>query len=216
MLFRSFDTQLKHLKTILKAYPNYLIGKQDGSIDGYEIVTVPASIAYHKEQLKTFPWQDQVVTRKNGVHIHVDQKALSLLQVGKLMEFIYNDHNAKFINTISGRPFNHYCSTSTKKTYWSCIDTYSPIPALKQENNHGTAVNISKHKTIEFRFFAGTNNYETLCRYLDFLESLLKFTAPGATNYSLPSLRLYETYKDWLAMQYEYKRLFAFIQSENI
>jgi len=82
------------------------IFKKDGSLDAasWEIVTKPLSLSKQKEF-----WTPQIFkyliskglisynTECCGMHVHVSRKSLSLLQIAKLVKFIHNKENYKFI-----------------------------------------------------------------------------------------------------------------------
>lgn len=106
------------------ALDKFAILKRDGSLDeyGYEIVTVPATLAYHR----TVGWNkffcepdetgvipaSRVVSWKRpccGLHVHMSKAAMTTLQLAKLLVFMHSDENAWFLTKIAGRPVGDGC-----------------------------------------------------------------------------------------------------------
>jgi len=87
--------------------------KYDGSLDnGFELVTVPATFAYHTGPASPWPellkhMRDQGLrsfdTTTCGLHVHVSKAAISHLTQGKLVEFVNSQHNRAFIQSIAQR-----------------------------------------------------------------------------------------------------------------
>src|SRR5690606_34675899 len=97
-----------------------IIIKHDGSIGyGFEIVSAPATFEVHQEIWERF--FDKFLKSKKlrtsfncGMHIHINKSSLSLLQMGKFLNFIYAQDNRKFIKHISGRE-SSYASLELNK-----------------------------------------------------------------------------------------------------
>lgn len=104
---------------VLKLLDKKAVCKRDGSLSdggerGFEIVTAPATLEYHKKLWKPFfdyaPTSGLVAQRTTtcGMHVHVSRPRLSWLQIGKIVQFIHEPENRQFIESISGRPAGHY------------------------------------------------------------------------------------------------------------
>ncbi len=99
-------------------FGDHCIIKSDGSIGEYgsEIVTVPATLAYHKKMLSEnffgAPHQFHkrfMATDRCGIHVHVSKNAISPLKLGQLIAFVNGAKNQGFINAMAGRQQNTYC-----------------------------------------------------------------------------------------------------------
>jgi len=151
--------------------------KDDGSLDsGFEVVTVPATFAYHTSPQS--PWREVCEKaascggrsfKKNstGVHIHVSRESISSLSLGKAIVFVNAESNAAFMRAIAQRNLaaHQYCKTNSAKKIYH----------IRNEGNRYEAINLTKGATIEFRIFKGTLKYESIMRYIEFVHGLLQF-----------------------------------------
>lgn len=160
--------------------------KSDGSIDyGFEIVTHPCTLAYHKKQMK---WDDMLAklikakckshdTNTCGLHIHVSKKALSHIEAIRLGIFVNlncnnfetlarrtQSHYSKFKFVKKGRVENKRCSTE-KGEYLSVINNGDRYEALNYQNR----------STIEFRLYKGTLKYHTLISTIELTHAVCYF-----------------------------------------
>lgn len=153
-------------------YGPYAILKEDSSLDdGFELVTRPSLLEHHKKALESF-FKERPSTlvsadsRRCGLHVHMNAKYLSRLQIGKVRGFINERENQAFLDFICGRRQNSYCgrqegvklSQSAKKNY----DRY-------------VAVNETSFGTIEFRCFKGTLNPATFWARVEFACALVEY-----------------------------------------
>lgn len=168
-------------RQVNRAMSNFVITKSDGSLDnGFEIVTVPATYAYHKGGAdgKSSPWEGFFAgpakqlrawsTDTCGLHIHVSRMALKPLQLAKIAAFIYRDENHEFIKDIAGRGHTNYArhnEDAPKK----------PVDILRASTEKYVALNIGRSTTIEFRLFRGNVRRSGLMRSIEFVVSLCQF-----------------------------------------
>lgn len=186
-----------------KYLSKYALLKSDSSIGGggFEIVTAPASLGFHRKTL----WNEffktpsemstngktsaQMVQSWNtgvcGIHVHVTRAALTKLQLAKFVVFYHEDANAAFLSKIAGRlvgPGAHYCKTAKKK-----------LRRNMETNDHHEAVTISSRnngKTVEVRIFRGNATKHGIMRALEFVDATVKWCGEtGADNLN---------YKDFL------------------
>lgn len=155
--------------------------KSDGSLNnGYEIVTVPATFAYHTSP--DAPWREMLQKAidggsrsfkrsTTGVHIHVSRAALSPLLIGKLIVFINAKSNEDFLCALAGRNLaaHTYCKLLPGKKVKDMRNTRG-----SQEGRY-EAVNLENAKTIELRIFKGNLRYEALMRYIEFTHALIGY-----------------------------------------
>jgi hypothetical protein len=149
------------------------ITKSDGSVNnGFEIVSVPASLAWHTANVK--PWLEKAQHYLSGwphndcgIHVHVGIDQLSPLTQGKLLTFMHDPANQAFITTIAGRDTNTYCLRG---------ETKKKIPDYRREYDHGRyqALNFSTRgkKTVEFRIFRSNVSPAGFMKNLEFVHAL--------------------------------------------
>lgn len=162
--------------------------KSDSSIgvDGFEIVTIPATLEYHRTKLwnRFFKTEGdgkspaQLVqswgTGVCGLHIHITRAAMTKMQLSKLLVFYHDDKNNAFLSRIAGRavgPDAHYCKTAKKKLR-------SQV-SLECEDHHD-AITISarnRGKTAEVRIFRGNATRHGIMRCLEFVDATVKWCA---------------------------------------
>ena len=158
----------------------YCLFKGDGSLSyGFELVSCPATLAYHKKKLeKLFNWSGWLDNDNNtfvkgwntdtaGIHVHINKKYLSQLQIGKLLIFINNKFNDKFIRDISGRDSSGYAKRSNK----------SVKDGLDRHANQDKyqAVNLAHKTTVELRIFRSNVTKDGLFRVLEFTDALITY-----------------------------------------
>lgn len=160
-------------KVQLSAAKAWAIVKDDGSLnDGLEIVSVPASLAWHRENVA--PWLGQMAGILSGwqhtdcgIHIHVGKKELSELTQGKLVAWMHEEENQPFITHIAGRDPGNYCQRGSRK---------KSIPAYRREAGIGRyqAINFATrgNHTIEFRIFRSNVSPAGFMKNLDFVHAL--------------------------------------------
>ena len=179
---------------------NHVITKADGSIGSYgiEIVTIPATLKYHKDILdKHFFSPPNEFNRRLmaadtcGIHVHISKKSLTTQKLGQLMAFINNNKNGSFINALAGRAPNNYCvrsavlgnntkgvDVSAKVVKKACKDgdIKKGLAFRRIEGaSHYDAVNIQNANTVEIRIFKSSTDKHRIFRILEFCESLVKF-----------------------------------------
>ena len=147
----------------------------DGSVaSGFEIVTVPATLAYHKEKMWQRFFNSTLTERLVGMpycgnHVHVSKAAWTPLTVGKLLNFVHNPDNTPFIDSISLRGQGQYCTRTAEYSY-------SPTAVLRNNHYRSAALNITPSETIEFRMFQSSINPTNLFKNLEFIDAIRMFT----------------------------------------
>lgn len=184
---------------------NYALLKSDSSLgrEGFEIVTVPATLEFHRKTL----WHDffnkkamegltaaQSVQSWNtsvcGIHVHVTRAALTEMQLSKLLVFYHEPYNSTFLSRIAGRkvgPDAEYCKAAKKKLRAS---------VAKECGNHHGAITISHRnngKTAEVRIFRGNSTYHGVMRSVEFVDATVKWCGQNSTDAVLD----YKNFLDW-------------------
>lgn len=184
----------QNLLATWKLLKTHAIIKRDGSVSsGIEICSAPATYNVQKEEFKAF--FDNVAAMKLlakencGMHVHVDRANLTELQIGKMLSFMYNKENRDFINKISGRKDNSYCSLEHNQKLTSGVSyvdqsdvQYGRRLRRTQSSGRYTGLNLAPEKTIEFRIFASTVSYTVFLKNLEFVKSMIDFTKPSAVQ----------------------------------
>ncbi len=168
--------------------------KEDGSLsNGFEIVTHPASLQYHKE---FFGWDKITAILKTegcksyntdscGIHIHVNKNFFSDTEKVKLGIFV-NIQKTR-IEKIAQRSNEQWSKFKEVKIKGITENTASRYEALNWQNN----------KTIEFRMFKGTIKTTTIYNYMEFVSAVSNFiksiSAPQLVKIN-EGWRLFELY----------------------
>lgn len=177
----------------------HAILKHDGSLEdgGFEIVTVPATLAYHRQKLWNGFFGDEGQTaapiphNKNsvsnkvkswsanccGLHIHFSRAALTPMQIGKFLVFMHAEENNAFLTRLAGRKVcaptsgNHYYYTSPKRLNRRLTQNIT-------SETHHEAASISSHTggaTVEVRIFKGNASRHGVMRALDLVAALVQY-----------------------------------------
>lgn len=178
-------------RATLDKVQDFAILKHDGSLPsgGFEIVTVPGTLAWHRQA-----WQPFFAEKVNqllrswdvrdrgeeesacGLHVHVSRDAILPLQLGKMLVFVNNPHNSEFMKTIAGRYHTAYAAYDHNMVIgrgWR----------RPQDHPHSyPAVALGRHahtrgKTVELRIFRGNVSQEGFFRCLEFAHALVRYTA---------------------------------------
>lgn len=138
-----------------------------------------------------------------GIHIHVNKQFLSNIDIGKILIFINDKKNRKFIKMIAKREDGKYAKFVPRTMADYCDD--SP-------ECHYYAINTNKPHTIEFRIFRGTLNQVTMLSYIQFVKSLIEYVKSNSIN----SLK-YSDYVNWLMnTTTQYPELTSRIRREDL
>ena len=155
--------------------------KKDGSLDegngGFEITTAPCTYKFLKDRFSQMfnsdYWTDENGstyvkgwnTSCAGLHIHINKKALTPLEVGKLLVFINDKKNARFIEDIAGRSMGRWCKSETKKI----------SDGQYRSDDRYEAVNTVPSKTVELRIFKSNVSEHGFMRALEFTDALVHY-----------------------------------------
>lgn len=159
--------------------------KHDGSIDdGFEIVSHPMTLSYHKNIM---PWYDILIkavrmgyvshnTDTCGLHVHVNRSAFGN---SKEEQETVTGRLVYFFEKFWSEMLRFSRRTESQANRWAsryggnisnCKQTLED--AKKSRLGRYTAVNLCNENTIEFRIFRGTLRYETFIATLEFITFL--------------------------------------------
>lgn len=194
--------------------------KPEGSIDdGFEIVTVPATLDYHREILwgRFFDEEAKLMkaSPRTGMHVHFSRNALSVKQLAKAMIFIHDPDHQIFLTKIAGRtvsPTAWWCRIKTKdKSAIRTEEGQKRIVDSEYTSDRG-AMTISTHnqgRSVECRIFQAVTTYAGVMQALEFLDALIKYC--GECGETVEDLS-YKTFVHWASSfsnKKEYPHLFA-------
>jgi hypothetical protein len=140
------------------------------------MITLPFTLDAHKSD-KYMPWKGTLaalrhvaisgkITKACGMHVHINRRALSQLQMGKMLLIINAPEMQELICCIAQRADGGYSHRKlTKVSDGKFI-----------EGNHFDALNIATSKgTCELRIFRGNLRYERVMKNLEFTEALCMY-----------------------------------------
>lgn len=196
---------------------DFVIIKEDGTLtanehygkntgfSGFEIVTCPADIEAHRARwprLMTLPgftnkttgcfraWDEYDTC---GFHVHVSRASLTDFTIGRMLDFINNKANAKFIHQVAGRGSDRFCKYIPKepgdKTHaiTDVLHPYDRVISKGEENprnrSRRVALNLSNKNTVEFRIFRGTIHPRHIIRNIEFCNAVCNYCYPAARSY---------------------------------
>lgn len=187
---------------------------RDSSIGaaGVEMITLPYTLANHKSD-KYMPWAKLLAELRKvgqsgqnntqcGMHVHINRRALSHLQMGKMLVVINAPEMQELIATIAQRSEASYCRRYFKKV----------ADGGKIIGSHGDALNCSNGKgTLELRIFRGNLRYERVMKNLEFTDALCNY----ANEQSIQKVHLPDQMVSWINdNRSHYPHLAKFIAEE--
>lgn len=185
VLPKSEKEHLYAKKRASEALKDFAILKYDGSLSnkGFEIVTAPATLDYHRKHGwdKLFSEKDNEGktaasllkswnTKCCGIHIHFTKAALEPMQLNKTLVFFHEDCNSRFLTDIAGRKVSReaqWCKQEKKRlhryTHDDCHDHYGAVSVSGRNSG----------KTAEVRIFRGNASRHGVMRALDFVAAVI-------------------------------------------
>lgn len=167
---------------------DYVILKRDGSLRGknpFEIVTVPATLAYHKTRWKSFlenaelkRYLTSYSSGNCGMHVHINRASFTGLHLAKFMHFINCQTNFEFITSVAQRAHNKYAEYLTNLKSTGGFAKYfkgNPDKASRGSEKY-MAVNTKPSETIEVRIFRGNLAKIGFLKNLEFVHAVWAFT----------------------------------------
>lgn len=164
----------------------------DGSIDdGFEIITQPATIKYHKNQSemygKLFKRLIEMGYRSHnartcGIHVHFNRDYyeenddLYCARLVFLIEKFWDEI------VIFSRRDKYRMDRYTKKIDCECNDFVAKYNKTDSHEAHYYAINLANKNTIEFRMFRGTLNLDTFIAILEFVNNCVKIAKNNSTE----------------------------------
>lgn len=160
--------------------------KHDGSLDeGFEIVSHPATLEYHTENIK---WQRTMTEALSmeyrshdastcGLHCHISRDGLGKDYdeqedtISKIIFFVELHWNE--ILKFSRR--SEYTMNRWASRYGIEVDTKKTYEKAKNESHDRyKCINLTNEHTVEFRMFRGTLRYNTFLATLQFVDEVCR------------------------------------------
>lgn len=172
------------LQAIFESTSNFAILKNDGSLNdgGFEIVSVPATLASHRRLWQ--PFFDTAAKKvrswtspghKCGMHVHVSNNAVSNYTFGRALVFINQSQNCGFIEAVAGRAMNTFCRMTDKKVSSGKM-TYS------ESRYEALTISDNTSGTYELRIFRGNVRAAGFFKNLEFTHAMFAFCAQASAT----------------------------------
>ncbi len=191
---------------------DFCVLKKDASLcAGIEVVSTPCSIDEHyyiwDNFFKHLP--DTIKPMRTcGMHVHATRNRISDLAIGKMLTFIHNPENNKFISLIAERPSSFHNDFETKKE----IKFGRNGGRVEQNSERHTALNLNGDKTVEFRIFSSTIKRDNFLKNIEFCKSLIKFS--DLAKNSIKDSQKHSVFCDYISENSkEYPFLYEFIEN---
>lgn len=166
----------------------YVNIREDDSVpSGFEIVTVPCSLNFHKEVL----WKDFFnksgsalkASDRTGLHIHFSREALTDKQLAKCIYFVHETTNSGFLSKIAGRRVwaEARWTKQRKKSYAAGYES----AIIDSERGARGALSVSGHysgTTCEMRIFKSNPSKQGVLQALEFVDALIKYCGECPDN----------------------------------
>lgn len=190
------DSNARSVMRIMNDEKMFITCSHDGSLrDGFEIVTQPATLEYHKSIMDKYKSAFKHLvslgyrshdTSTAGIHVHFsrsfyeDNEEDNIAKLLYLVEKFWDD-----IVVFSRRDYRTLERYAKKTNTSSVDDALDFIDAWNKNDDHDGhyyAVNISNPDTIELRFYRGTLNGLTFEAILEFTDSLVRTAKELSVN----------------------------------
>lgn len=157
--------------------------------NGFEIVTCPASLAYHRSILWNGFFQEASELLEGrpgcGLHIHFSRDAVTEPQLARITYFYHEPANYQFLTAIAGRTVDadgNCYNKALKKTFIPG----DPAATIRELNNHGRHTSIAANtplsgfnakpeqikNTLEVRIFQSKVDRNHVMQALEFVHAL--------------------------------------------
>lgn len=177
------DCNAEKAMSIMNEKDTFVYTMRDGSLDdGFEIITQPATLKYHKYIKDKYNDMFNFLLSKNylsqntkscALHVHFNRDFYQENEKQYIFNLIYliNKFWDKII-LISRRKENEI-ERFSKKVKMPFEEYYNDANKSKKEKYHYYSVNISNENTIEIRIFKGTLNIDMFFKTLEFINNCI-------------------------------------------
>lgn len=176
------EDKAKYVCDMMNCNDENIYCKHDGSLSkGFEIVTHPCTLEYHKQldYENMFDWLIKTGYRSHdtstcGMHVHINRsyfgndKLTRDLCISKLL-YLFEKYWDK-VELIARRSSNRFARRFLLEEDETPIDLY----AKSQASDKYGAINLKHKDTVEIRIFKGTLNYSTYISTLEFVSVMAR------------------------------------------
>ena len=164
------------------------MAKRDGSLYdcGFELVTKPDTYdKMHKTLGESLPKFSPLQTNggwcegeeiEAGLHINMERRGKSTFHQAKMLYFMFNPANEKFLVAVAGRRSSHYAGFPGRAR-WDDIKR----PPFNCGSQKYVAVHL-KQRVLEFRLFSSFTQRALALSCLEFCEALSQFTKEASAR----------------------------------
>ena len=151
--------------------------KEDGSLRfGFEIVSMPMSWDYHYRNFNWSGVMDVVVNAELtaelscGMHVHVSRRGFGEDEENRLMQIMHKFEDS--LIALSGRERDRLDRWAQWNTRGFRRMDYDALAEAKSNFSRYRAINFCNRNTLEFRFFAGTADFEEFMARMDVVDTM--------------------------------------------
>jgi len=198
----------------------YLYLKRDGSISGFEIVSMPATLEAHKvllprEAIKNLAHEHGLAGWRNvngtgaGFHIHVSKQSFrshSHLQKFQMLHY----RNAEWLKRFAGRDSGRWASferTSSSYGDGYKLSDFSKGSYRSERLNRYHALNFIPSHTVELRYFRSTLNPESVLATLELVHAMWRYSLLNRSRDIHENNFTWGAFRGWASEQSEYEFL---------
>ena len=201
---RYVDAHTSLIKSAMQKDLGWILNFRSDS-NATEIVSIPATLAFHKEFLEQqffgAELQKHIVPREGytgcGVHVHISKKAFTEETLRKFTTFIINPVNNSFIDAIAERPMYEgvswrspnrgkllYHTTGHLRGRLLGAEMHFDAKLRQVSPSDRNSVIVDKHHavnsgtgygTVELRIFNSATDQDNLFKCLEFADALTRF-----------------------------------------
>lgn len=193
-------------------FESYGICKEDGSVDGPELVTLPATLNAHRDVYKWADWTGALrpIARGHygnaGMHVHINKGAISSLTLGKMLVFCNSVDNSELLSMIAQRDVTRTQWCELNPTKFDKVGKSAADP----HNGKYSILNVTQN-TVECRMFNSSLVPERVIKNIEFCHALVQFCV--ATSARQLTANVFKTFIASNAS--EYPELSAFITNRS-
>lgn len=221
------ETRMSLADEIADDFNPHAYFKEDGSIDGFEIVTHPATLEWTKNN---FDWRSKLdLLAKNGatshnagnagLHVHINRKALRPVDWWKF---------ARFFGKLNDKIMRFSMRKESAMQQWCRLSDDSEVKQLAigrqlqteypRVNERYVALNFTSFGTVEVRIFRGTLHRERFLATIAFVDSLVWFCREYGYAFFARSngRQLWEEYIRYIRRQGRYNHLAKYLLDKKL
>ena len=207
---------------------DYLYLKEDASINGFEIVTMPATLDAHKLLLPRdgfrflsssgmVSWRTGSNGNGAGIHVHVSKASFSHSHLHKFQMFHYM--NSEWLKRFAGRDSRTYASFTRTSTRYGDEVKLSHLAKGAYSNDllaRYHALNFMPHRTVELRYFRGSLRPETVLAIFEIVHAMWRYTMIQKSRDIYGDKFSWGAFRAWVAQQSEYEFLIPTMDARSV